>query len=309
MGRNLQMAAFLLLGGSAVGAAPPITGRGVILPEAEILLAARPGGLVTSVPLVEGDAAGPGDAVVILDDADEAAGVAQAKVELEKAELKLKAQKDRPLPEDVERAVAENDEAKAGLLLAEKTLSSDLKLAEGGFLSELSRQRSERFLESERARAEKKRIELEILRRGARPEELRAAELEVEARRTTLAAAQRMQARRRVSSTREGRALVSRVWAGPGQWVESGHTVAQLVYIDRLRVEIDLPGTAALSLPRGTKATLRSPSFPGVVLEGTVDRVSPVVDAGSGTVRVVVSAPNPGHRVRPGVEAEVEITP
>jgi len=138
---------------------------------------------------------------------------------------------------------------------------------------------------------------------------VRLGEIEVERRRAQYASALRDQARRRIASSREGKSLVSRIWVEPGQWVDAGRPVAELVYLDRLRVELDLPGPGALAIPRGAKASVRSPAFPDAVLDGTVERVAPVVDAASGTVRVVVIAANPGHRVRPGVEAEVEIAP
>ncbi len=308
MVRTIPVAALLLLAGGA-GAAEGFSGRGMLRPEAEIVLAARTGGLVTGVPLVEGDAAGAGDAVVVLDDSEEAVRAAVAKVDLEIAELNLKKVKDGPRPEDLERAKALHEESRAGLALAEKTLSSDLKLAEGGFLSELGRQRSERALEAARAQAESRRLDLVILAKGPRPEDVRLAEIEVERRRAQFDAAVRDQARRRISSSREGRAVVARVWVEKGQWVDAGKPVAEVVYMDRLKVELDLAGPGALSIARGAKASVKSPAFPGVVLEGAVDRVSPVVDPASGTVRVVVSAANPGRRMRPGVEAEVEIAP
>ena len=310
MRRTIPVAALLLLMAGGAGAAGgAVAGRGMIRPEAEIVLAARTGGLVASVPMVEGDAAGAGDAVVVLDDAEEAARTAVAKVDLESAELVLKKVKDGPRPEDLERARALHEESKAGLSLAEKTLASDLELAENGYLSRLGRQRSERSLEAARAQAESRRLDLVILEKGARPEDVRLAEIEVERRRTQLASALRDQARRRIASSREGKALVSRIWVEPGQWVEAGRTVAELVYMDRVRVELDIAGAGALAIARGAKATVKSPAFPGVVLDGVVERVSPVVDPASGTVRVIVIAANPGHRVRPGVEAEVEIAP
>ena len=47
----------------------------------------------------------------------------------------------------------------------------------------------------------------------------------------------------------------------------------------------------------------------GAALQGAVTRVAPSVDPASGTVRVVVEADNPSLKMKPGVEAEVEIVP
>jgi HlyD family secretion protein len=314
--RKAAIAGVLLLaagaGGGAAAAGPetePIRVRGLLKPEAEIALSARTGGIVASIPKVEGDAAGAGEPVVLLDDAEERSRTATARADLEAAEITFQKVKSGPRAEDLERARALCDEAKAGLALAERTLKSDMELATGGFLSELGRQRSERSLEAARAQAESRRLDLVILEKSPRPEDLRLAELDVVRKRVLLEDREREEARRRIAGTRPGKALVSRVWVEPGQWVDGNRTVAELVYLERVRVDIDLPGAGALSIRRGAKAFVRTAAFPDIVLEGRVERVAPVVDPASGTVRVVVLADNPGLRVRSGVEAEVEIRP
>jgi multidrug efflux pump subunit AcrA (membrane-fusion protein) len=292
---------------AADGDGGTVRARGLLRAEADIHLVARGGGLVASIERLEGEAVRPGEAVVVLDDSSERALLAQARCDLEGAELDLKKLRDGARPEDLERAVALHEEARAGLDLAEKTLKSDLELHAGGFLSELSRQRSERSLEAARAQVEARRLDLVILRKGARPEELRRSEIEVERRRSLVEVREREAAQRRVSGTRPGRAFVARVWVEQGQWVDGGRPVADLVYMDRIRVEVDLPAAEGLRARRGAKAVVRSPLFPGVELAGTVSRLAPTIDPASGTVRAVVEADNPDLRVRPGVEAEVEI--
>ncbi len=314
--RAAAVAAVLVLvasaGGGVASARPgaaTLAGRGLLKPEAEIGLSARVGGLVAAIPRVEGDPVNPGDPVVLLDDAEEKARTVQARSDLECAEIGLKKVKDGPRPEDLERAKALYEEAKAGLSLAERTLESDQKLAADGYLSELGRQRSERSLEASRAQVESRRLDLVILQKGSRPEDIRLQELEVERRKAILAEREREEARRTIAGTRQGRAFVGRILVESGQWVEAGKMVADLVYMDRVRIELDLPGVDGLKVRRGAKAVVKAPAFPGVVLDARVDRVSPIVDPASGTVRLVVVAENPDLRVRPGVEAEVEIAP
>ena len=290
------------------GAAGLLRARGLLRPEAEIRLVASSGGLVAGIERLEGDAVEAGQPVVLLEDAQEAADLAQARLDLEAAELALTRAKSAR-PEELERAVAYHEEAKANLALQERTLKSDLELHAGGILSEIGRQRSERSVEASRAQVEVKRLELEILRRGARPEDIRAAEIEVDRQRGLVAMRERLAARRRIGGTRPGRAFVGRVWVERGEWLNSGARVADLLYMDRLKVEIDLPAAEGLRVKRGAKATVRSGAFEGVALQGAVTRVAPSVDPASGTVRVVVEADNPSLKMKPGVEAEVEIVP
>jgi len=306
--------AFLLLAAAAAAAAAEgqeggVRARGLLRAEAEIHLNARGAGLVAAVERLEGDAVEPGDAVVVLDDSTERAALVSARCDLEAAQLDLKKLREGARPEDLERAEALHQEAKAGLDLAERTLKSDRELNSGGFLSELSRQRSERALEAARAQVEARRLDLVILRKGASPDDLRRSEIEVERRQSVVELREREAALRRVSGSRPGRAFVGRLWVERGQWVEGGRVVADLVYMDRVRVEVDLAAVEGLRVRRGARAVIRCPLFPGTELQGTVSRVAPVIDPASGTVRVVVEAENPELRVRPGAEAEVEIRP
>ncbi len=312
------LGAALLAGGGAPrppaaraegGGGSPVLARGFLRPEALLRLTARTAGLVVSVAKIEGDRVEPGEPLVLLDDADEAILVALARNDVETAELNLRKIRSGPRPEDLERARAFLEEGKAGLELAERTLEADMKLFEGSIISDLSRRRSERSLEAARAVAEARRLDLAIMEKGARPEDLRLAEVEVERQKSRLAQREREQARTRIAGRREGPALVSRILVEEGQWVEAGREVAELVYMDRLRVEMDLSGAAADRVARGGRAVVRSARHPGVELEAGVARVSPVIDPASGTVRVAVEAANPGHRFRPGEEAEVEFRP
>ena len=207
----------------------------------------------------------------------------------------------------MEKLRAAKKESEAAVAFAERSLRSEQDLFSQGLQSELNRQRAELSVEQQRRILRSKELDLEVAEKGPRAEDLRKSEIEVERKRAAVAQAERGLAHTRVSGVRAGRAFVGRIWVTEGQWVESGKAVAELVYMDRLRVELDLPVEDALRVARGGKATLRSPRFPGVPLEGTVESVSPVVDPGAGTVRVVVAADNADLRLRPGVEAEVEI--
>ncbi|NUN53242.1 MAG: efflux RND transporter periplasmic adaptor subunit, partial [Planctomycetaceae bacterium] len=285
----------------------PLHAAGFLRAEAHLQLAVRRAGLVLSVERLEGDEVGPGEPVVLLDDAEERIQVALARNDVETAEINLAKIRSGPRPEDLERAKAFLAESQAGLDLAERTLRADIELQKGGILSDLSRRRSERMLDAAKAQAEGRRLDLVLLEKGSRPEDVRLAEVEVERQRSRLAQRELEAARARIAGSREGRAVVTRVWVEEGQWVEAGRVVAELVYMDRLRVELDLPGESVEGLARGAKAAIRSPRHPGAELSGAVTRVSPVLDAASGTIRIVVEADNPGHRFRPGGEAEVEI--
>ncbi len=308
------VAAAVLLGGVGTGGAAegggtaPVGGRGLLRAEAEIQIHARVPGIVASIPRIEGDVVQPGEPVVILDDFDSRAELALARCDLENFEQEVKKAR-APRAEDLERYQALQKEAEAAVAFAERSLQSDEELFASGVLSELNRERSRRAVDGARLALKSRELDLEILRSGARTEDVRIAEVKVERQKVVVSQKERALAATRVSGVRPGKAHVGRIGVEAGQWVESGRAVAELIYMDRVRVELDLPAEDGLRVARGTRATLRSARFPGVTLEGTVDSAAPVIDPASGTVRIVLKAANPELRMRPGVEVEVEILP
>ncbi len=62
----------------------------------------------------------------------------------------------------------------------------------------------------------------------------------------------------------------------------------------------------AAQLTVGDAATISVPGQPGAV-KGKVSLVSPALDPSSTTVEVWVQTPNPGERLRPGSDVQVQI--
>ncbi len=295
-------------GGAGAGPAPePLVGMGLLRAESQISLRAGVSGKVRKVLRREGEALTAGEAVVEMDSAEAELQLALARCDLESAEIAARKVRDGARKEDLERARAFYHEAKAGQDLAERTLKSDLELHAAGMLSDLSRQRSERSLDAARAVAESRRLDLAIMEKGPRAEDLRLVEIDTERRRVIVAQRELEVARLRIGGGREGRAFVTRVLVEEGAWLSGDAVVAEVAYMDRLRVDLDLAAEEGLALRAGAAATLRADLFPGVVLRGRVIGVSPVVDPATGTIHVVVLADNPDLALRPGVAARVEI--
>lgn len=100
--------------------------------------------------------------------------------------------------------------------------------------------------------------------------------------------------------------VITRLHHEVGEWMDFGMLVLDMVAIDQVYAQILLPPEAAGSLRPGMAVEVRlqalsaSERFPG-----TVDFVSPIVDASSNLVRVRVLLENREHRVRPGMRGTV----
>ena len=89
--------------------------------------------------------------------------------------------------------------------------------------------------------------------------------------------------------------------------VAGGQRAFQVVDLSRLRVVIKLPERDLVRLKVGQEASLVSLYDDETRVPGRVTRISPTVDAQTGTVRVTVALEDPGQLLRPGQFVSVRI--
>jgi membrane fusion protein (multidrug efflux system) len=80
----------------------------------------------------------------------------------------------------------------------------------------------------------------------------------------------------------------------------------QIVDFDTLVVRLYVPERELARVRAGQEARIRSQALPGVTFAGTVDRVAPVVDPRSGTIKVTVRVPY-REGLLPGMFLDVEL--
>jgi len=77
----------------------------------------------------------------------------------------------------------------------------------------------------------------------------------------------------------------------------TGEPIMVLVKLDPLHAEFYLPPATARILSPGQRLSLETETGP---IDGTVDFISPVIDAKSGTIMTRFLVPNPGHTITSG---------
>lgn len=75
----------------------------------------------------------------------------------------------------------------------------------------------------------------------------------------------------------------------PGNFVQINTPIFRIVDDSRLELTLNVPEREISTLKTGQPVKLQVDALPGRTFDGTVDRVAPVVDAGSGTFRVICS--------------------
>ncbi|KAF1705262.1 efflux transporter periplasmic adaptor subunit [Pseudoxanthomonas kaohsiungensis] len=92
----------------------------------------------------------------------------------------------------------------------------------------------------------------------------------------------------------------------PGNFVQINTPIFRIVDDSRLEATLNVPERELATMKAGQPVLMQVDALPGRTFEGVVDRVAPVVDAGSGTFRVI-SAFNGGDALQPGMFGRIRI--
>lgn len=109
----------------------------------------------------------------------------------------------------------------------------------------------------------------------------------------------------RIDSPIAGTVSIREVRAG--ELANSGRRAFQVVDLDRLRVVVQLPERDLARISHGQTALLTSAYDEDAQVGGTVSRISPVVDATTGTVKVTVDVEAGQTVIRPGQYVKVRV--
>ena len=92
----------------------------------------------------------------------------------------------------------------------------------------------------------------------------------------------------------------------PGNLVQINTPIMRIVDVSRLEATLNAPEREIETLKAGQAVQLTADALPGKTFEGRIDRVSPVVDAGSGTFRVICTFEG-GGLLQPGMFGRIRI--
>jgi len=93
----------------------------------------------------------------------------------------------------------------------------------------------------------------------------------------------------------------------PGNFVQINTPIFTIVDTSRLEATLNVPEREFETLKAGQVVQLSADALPGKTFEGRIDRVSPIIDSGSGTFRVI-SAFEGGGLLQPGMFGRVRIS-
>jgi multidrug efflux pump subunit AcrA (membrane-fusion protein) len=104
----------------------------------------------------------------------------------------------------------------------------------------------------------------------------------------------------------DAKGVVARILLNPGASVNPSSPILNLVDLDTVKVVAAVDEKKIRFIGLGKPAGVTLEAYPGEMFNARVTNISPVANAVARTIDVELSIPNPSHRLKPGMYAEVE---
>jgi HlyD family secretion protein len=279
----------------------------------EIRVGSRVGGRVAQVHVDEGSVVEPGTVLVELEPYDLLERRAEQEARVRALEARLAELRAGPREQEIESARAHVASAHAALSLAELEEQRTRSLVEDAIRAREMLDRTLALLVAARADVTASEEALELLEEGTRPEQLAAAEAELEAARAALRVLER--ALDELVVRAPSAAVVEACDLEPGDLVAANAPIVTLRDLRVLRVRAYVP-QGLLAFTVGAPAWVTVDAYPGRRFRGHVDFIAPSgeftprnvqtpEERSQVVVRVRVTLEEGHDLLRPGVSADV----
>jgi membrane fusion protein (multidrug efflux system) len=148
--------------------------------------------------------------------------------------------------------------------------------------------------------------QLQLLRAGARTEVRQALQARLQAAEETLRLAEVELKNATLTAPMDG--IVGRRYVDLGAYVTATKTpIVTLVAMDTVKIRVPISERDFGRVQPGLDAHIRVDAYPEEVFQGTVKRLSPIINAASRQGEAEISIANPDHRLKPGMFAKVAL--
>ena len=297
-------------GGAAAGTSI-LSATGYVVAHHKIAVGAKVMGRVAWIGVEKGDLVQEGQVLVRLEDTEFRAQVNQARANLASAQARLDQLRTGSRPQEKMRDKAAVLQAEARLRTADAEYQRSERLFRDGVTSksELDRALAERDTAAALVEAAKQSSTMTDI--GPRPEEIRAAEAEVQQMKAALDYAQTQMAATEIKAPVSGTVLERIVERGemvsPSAFGGSGArtSVVDLADLTDLQVELDISQTDFARLKMDQKAEIIPEAYPNLKYTGYIEEIAPEANRAKSTIQVKVKVENPDQQLRPEMNARV----
>jgi RND family efflux transporter MFP subunit len=283
---------------------------GYIISRSQVSISPKIPGTIQELYFAEGQRVKKGDRLAKLEDWQFKAEVDQAKAAVKIAEAKLEALRNGARPEEIRKAQAAVEQADAHRDLLGAEFKRMEKIKDTISPSEFDRTHTA-FLEA-KAAADQLRATLELVQVGSRPEEIKAAEGEVDRAKALLSKAEYFLDATEIRAPINGIVLEKNVEVGEMVRAETASlnarlSICVLANMDQLEAEIDVQERDLADVHLGQVCLITLEAYPGVEFRGTLDHLAPMYNRQRGIRQAKIRIQNPDERLSPDMSCRVQV--
>lgn len=250
-----------------------------------------------------GDHVNKGEVIAVLESEEMRSQLAQAEAALEVMRAKWAQMQIGARPEEIAQAENMVKKAEANLKEAESNYKRMKDIFAKGTISEHQFESAELAYTVAVADLNSARERLSMLKSGATKEDRDALKAQIRQAEATVDLAKIRLSYTRITSPLNG--IVSERSYEPGDLATPAMPLFTIVQMDRVQVMISFTGNQFRYMRPGTPATVQVAAYPGVVFEGTIDKVSPTMNPQTRLFNAEIGIANEKHLLRPGMFATV----
>jgi multidrug efflux pump subunit AcrA (membrane-fusion protein) len=283
-----------------------ITATGDILADARVEVFPKVEGHLRELRVEEGDRVRAGQVMAQIADNDLRAAVARATAQVDALRAEWAQMQAGARPEEIAQAVDRVQHTRAEMENAEWMLERTQSLVERGMQSTWELEDATRKVTQARAAHSTAQKQLQLLRTGARDEERQALQARLRVAQEALRLATIELQNAVIMASMDG--IVGRRHVDPGAYLTNTNTpIVTIVAMDAVKIRVPISERDIGRIQPGIRADIRVDAYPEEVFEGTVRRLSPLIDPASRNGEVEISIANPDHRLKPGMFAKVAL--
>jgi len=282
-----------------------ITAQAILFPRQQAAIVPKISAPVQRFLVKRGSPVHEGELLAVLENRDLAAAAQDSKGAYDQAQATYETTTGASLPEEIQKAEADAQQAKQALEAQEKVFQSRQQLFDQGALprKELDQSRVDITLARNQHAIAKKH--LDALLAIGKQQALKAAAGQLESAKGKYLGAQAQLSYSEIRSPIDG--VITDRPLYPGEMAAAGTPLLTVMDISSVIAKAHIPQNDAAALKIGDKGTMTVPGIDEPV-EGRVTVVSPALDPNSTTVEVWLEAKNPKHALKPGTSVQLSLT-
>jgi HlyD family secretion protein len=256
-------------------------------------------GRVARIPVEQGQSVKSGDVLIVLDDEDERAAVAQARGAVAQAEARLRQLREVSLPA-AEQALVQ---AQANLTQARQQYERAKELKAKGFVSQAALDDAQRNLDV--AESQLRAAKLQVATNRPSGSDFALAQTALAQARANLGVAQAKLDQTVILAPVDGTLIARSV--EPGNVVQAGKELMALAPEGETQVVVQIDEKNLAQLRIGQHALASADAFPKERFEAVLVYINPGIDALRGSVEVKLRVPKPPAYLRQDMTVSVDI--